>query len=78
MKKWQQFEERRNKKNNGIGPRRPGTNAFIDSLGKEWRSLNYNDQPGYSEHQAADDQWREKKIGTPSIKTNIPSDINRL
>ncbi|GEM_PF-5517539 len=45
-------------------PRRPGTNAFVDTNGREWRSLNFNDKPGYSEDEAADPDWRDRKIGS--------------
>lgn len=37
--------------------RRPGTNA-LNHNGKEWRSLSYGEQQGYSEDVAADPLWR--------------------
>jgi hypothetical protein len=45
-------------------PRRPGTNAFRDASGQEWRTLCYNDVPGYSEDEAANRHWRALKCGT--------------
>ncbi|MBI2596082.1 hypothetical protein HYW46_05110 [Candidatus Daviesbacteria bacterium] len=54
---WQAIEQRRIDKMGGRlenAPRRPGTNAYIDTTGREWRSLNFNDQPGYSEDEAHD------------------------
>ncbi|OGK19342.1 hypothetical protein A3G67_00365 [Candidatus Roizmanbacteria bacterium RIFCSPLOWO2_12_FULL_40_12] len=62
--RWDQIEQSRNEANGGSAPRRPGTNAFIDTSGKEWRSLNYNDAKGYSERQADDPSWRDKKAGS--------------
>lgn len=50
-----------------IPPRRPGTNAYIDPTGVEWRTLNYNNRPGYSENEAADPDWRDIKMGTPTV-----------
>jgi len=64
---WQRIEDRRRVKFGGISPRRPGTNSFIDESGLEWRSLNWNNQMGYSEHEAADPDWRGKKAGTPTV-----------
>lgn len=64
--RWQRIESKRNKRYDGLASRRPGTNSFIDKDGKEWRSLNYNDRPGYSENEAADPNWRNYKEGTPT------------
>ncbi|MBI3069768.1 MAG: protein kinase [Candidatus Levybacteria bacterium] len=64
---WQEVEQHRVAKFGGLpenAPRRPGTNSFVDASGKEWRTLNYNDKPGYSEDEAADPDWRAKKAGT--------------
>lgn len=60
---WQDMEQRRVAV---AADRRPGTNAFVDG-GREYRSLNYNEVPGYSEDQADDPSWRERKVGTPTI-----------
>lgn len=49
--------------------RRPGTNAYIDPEGREWRVINYNDKPGYSEDEAKDVDWRNKKLGSKSVRT---------
>lgn len=61
--KWQAFEINRNKNHSAAGPRRPGTNLLVYPEGREWRTLNYNDVPGFSENEALDENWRNKKIG---------------
>lgn len=64
--RWQALEQKRVDKMGGTpayAPRRPGTNAYIDASGKEWRSLNYNNKPGYSEDEARDPNWRNAKQG---------------
>lgn len=63
---WQTIEQNRNVKFNGRAPRRPGTNAFIDPSRREFRSLNYNNKPGYSENEAVTPYWRLQKVGTPT------------
>lgn len=63
---WRTIEEGRIKTYEGKPPRRPGTNSFIDPSGKEWRSLNYNNKPGYSEGEAQNPHWRDLKVGTPT------------
>lgn len=65
-RQWNTIEENRNSKYNGKASHRPGTNAFIDPSGREFRSLNYNDKPGYSEDQAMTPYWRMQKAGTPT------------
>jgi len=61
---WQYVESGRLTKFLGaIPPRRPGTNAFIYK-DQEYRTLNFNDHPGYSENEAADPNWRDKKNGS--------------
>lgn len=50
-----------------IKSRRPGTNAYIDPGGYEWRAICYNDKPGISENEAADLDWREQKNGDYTI-----------
>lgn len=64
--KWQGIEENRKRKFSEIAPapRRPGTNSYIDTSGNEWRSLNYNENRGYSENEAKDPNWRSRKIGS--------------
>lgn len=65
---WQDLEQNRVIASGGAtdnAPRRPGSNAFMHN-GKEYRTLNYNDQPGYSEAEAANPDWRLNKIGTPT------------
>lgn len=67
---WHGIEGRRNQAFGGRpAPRRPGTNAFIEQArgGREWRSLNYNEKPGYSEAEASDPEWRSRKEGSPSV-----------
>lgn len=49
-----------------IKHRRPGTNAYIDETGYEWRGICYNNKPGYSESEAKDPNWRENKQGEGS------------
>lgn len=50
--------------------RRPGTSTRFDpENGAELRVLCYNDQPGYSEHEAEDPDWRDTKMGSPT--TNL-------
>jgi hypothetical protein len=72
-KVWDEIEANRIKKCGGKlenAPRRPGTNAF-ESAGHEkdqgWRSINYNNNPGYSEAEAADPDWRASKVGAKSV-----------
>lgn len=64
---WQGIEDRRRAKFGGNPPRRPGTNSFIDEKSLEWKSLNWNDQRGYSENEARDPNWRVKKTGTSTV-----------
>ncbi|QQG44216.1 MAG: hypothetical protein HYW86_05150 [Candidatus Roizmanbacteria bacterium] len=67
--RWQEFENNRIKKSGGKpenAPRRPGTNALKYKL-NEFRSLNYNNKPGYSEHEAADPNWRDNKVGDKTV-----------
>ncbi len=66
---WKEIEVNRIKRNGGKPentPRRPGTNAFTHN-GREYRSLNYNNQPGYSESEAADPNWRDNKTGSKTV-----------
>lgn len=63
---WKTIEEDRAKTSEGKAPRRPGTNSFIDPSGHEWRSLNYNNKPGYSEWEVKNPNWRGLKVGTPT------------
>lgn len=63
---WKTIEEDRLKTSEGKAPRRPGTNSFVDPSGKEWRSLNYNNKPGFSELEAQNPSWRNLKSGTPT------------
>lgn len=63
---WQTIEASRIKALAGKAPRRPGSNSFIDTSGHEWRTLNYNNKPGYSEDEAKNPQWRDLKAGTPT------------
>jgi hypothetical protein len=63
---WHTIEEARAGAFVGNAPRRPGTNSFVDSSRREWRSLNFNNKPGYSEAEAKIPTWRKDKIGTPT------------
>jgi len=49
-------------------PRYPGANIYIDEIGKEWRSLNFNDEPGHAYQYAQDPDWREKRSGTSTLE----------
>ena len=71
---WQSIESKRTNKFGGTErtPRRPGTNAVIIN-GTEYRSLNYNDKPGYSEDEAQDTNWRAQKQGTPTVMGQMPN-----
>lgn len=60
-------------------PRRTGTHALIVEQGKrrvEWRSLNYNDKPGYSENEAQDPNWRDHKDGMATLRQKDDSGGN--
>ena len=50
-------------------PRRPGSNEFQDSKGEYWRSLNWNDVPGYSENIV---DWKGEGAGRPMAKLTYP------
>ncbi len=65
---WQDIEQRRLDAFGGSDhtPRRPGTNALVHK-GREYRSLNYGNIRGYSEDEAADPAWRDKKIGEQTV-----------
>ena len=64
---WQQIEDVRRVKFGGNPPRRPGTNSFLGNTRLEWKSLTWNDKPGFSETQSSDPNWRMKKLGTPTV-----------
>ncbi|OGK34958.1 hypothetical protein A3F58_00320 [Candidatus Roizmanbacteria bacterium RIFCSPHIGHO2_12_FULL_37_9b] len=66
---WSEIERHRLDKYGGKpenAARRPGTNAF-NYNDKQYRSLNWNDQPGYSEDEAEDEDWRAKKVGDRTV-----------
>lgn len=62
--KWQEIESARTSY-----CRRKGTSSYFDQAGKEWRSLNCNTGPGYSEDtvEAYQDDWRDHVIGTKTV-----------
>src|SRR3989344_4999642 len=70
---WQTIEAHRAAAFGGAehAPRRPGTNILIVN-GQEYRSLNFNDQPGYSEEEAQDPNWRDQKEGSATVAEGIP------
>ncbi len=51
-------------------PRLPGTSVFVDNVGREFRSLDYNLMGGYSEDAAMGD-WRSRNIGSKTVPSII-------